>query len=107
MNQKLAIIVEKELFLNPNFTLEIAAKELQVTKHLLSQYINEALGKSFSNLIKEYRIEKAKQLLETETNYTIECLGYDSGFSSKSTFFTAFKKITGLTPAEYQKLHSK
>lgn len=107
ISQKLATIVEKELFLDPNFNLEIAAKELKVTKHLLSQYLNETLGKSFSNLIKEYRIEKAKQLLETESNYTIESLGYDSGFSSKSTFFTAFKKITGSTPAEYQKLHSK
>lgn len=107
IEQKLSIIVEKELFLDPNFTLEIAAKELQVTKHLLSQYINENLGKSFSNLIKEHRIEKAKQLLQTESNFTIEGLGYDSGFSSKSTFFTAFKKITGFTPAEYQKLHSK
>ncbi|WP_333660873.1 helix-turn-helix domain-containing protein [Chishuiella changwenlii] len=107
MHQKLAIIVEKELFLDHNFTLEVAAKELKVTKHLLSQYINDNLGKSFSSLIKEYRIEKAKQLLQTESNYTIEGLGYDSGFSSKSTFFTAFKNITGFTPAEYQKLHSK
>ncbi len=107
MGQKLSIIVEKELFLDPDFTLEAAAKELKVTKHLLSQYINETLGKSFSNLIKEYRVEKAKKLLETENNYTIEGLGYDSGFSSKSTFFTAFKKITGTTPAEYQKLHAK
>ena len=107
IGQKLAIITEKELFLHPNFTLEEAAKELKVTKHVLSQYVNEILGKSFSNLIKEYRIEKAKKLLETEKNYTIESLGYDSGFNSKSTFFTAFKKTTGLTPAEYQKLHSK
>ncbi len=107
INQKLSIIIEKELFLNPNFTLEEAAKELKVTKHLLSQYINEILGKSFSNLITEYRIEKAKKLLETEKNYTVESLGYDSGFSSKSTFFAAFKKITGLTPSEYQKSHSK
>jgi AraC-like DNA-binding protein len=107
IGQKLPLIIEKELYLNPNFTLEEAAKELKVTKHLLSQYINEILGKSFSNLVKEYRIEKAKKLLETEKNYTIESLGYDSGFSSKSTFFTAFKKTTGLTPAEYQKLYSK
>jgi len=107
IGQKLSIIIEKELFLNPSFSLEEAAKELKLTKHLLSQYVNEVLGKSFSNLIKEYRIEKAKKLLETETNYTIESLGYDSGFNSKSTFFTAFKKITGLTPAEYQKMQSK
>jgi AraC-like DNA-binding protein len=103
IGQKLSIIIEKELFLNSNFTLEKAANELKITKHLLSQYVNETLGKSFSNLIKEYRIEKAKKLLETEKNYTIESLGYDCGFNSKSVFFTAFKKITGLTPAEYQK----
>jgi len=107
IDQKLSVIVEKELFLNPNFSLEEAAKELKLTKHILSQYVNEVLGKSFSSLIKEYRIEKAKKLLETETNYTIENLGYDSGFNSKSAFFTAFKKTTGLTPAEYQKTYFK
>ncbi|WP_316748192.1 helix-turn-helix domain-containing protein [Pedobacter gandavensis] len=107
IGQRLAIIIEKELFLNPNFTLEEAAKELKVTKHVLSQYLNEILGISFSNLISTYRVGKAKKLLETEKNYTIESLGYDSGFSSKSTFFTAFKKVTGLTPAEYQKSYSK
>jgi AraC-like DNA-binding protein len=107
ISQKITIIVEKELFLNSNFTLEEAAKELKVPKHILSQYINEVLGKSFSNLIKEYRIEKAKKLLETEKNLTVESLGYDSGFNSKSTFFTAFKKQTGLTPTEYQKWRSK
>lgn len=107
IEQKFSLIVDKELFLNPNFTLEDAAKELKITKHILSQYVNEILGKSFSSLIREYRVEKAKQLLETETNYTIESLGYDSGFNSKSTFFTAFKKITGSTPAEYQRSQSK
>lgn len=107
IDKKLDIIIEKELFLNPNFTLEAAAKELKLSKHVLSQYINENLGKSFSTLIKEYRVNRAKQLLETENNYTIESLGYESGFNSKSTFFTAFKKITGVTPAEYQKAYSK
>lgn len=107
IDKKLDIIIEKELFLNPNFTLEEAAKELKLSKHLLSQYINENLGKSFSTLIKEYRVNRARQLLETENNYTIESLGYESGFNSKSTFFTAFKKITGVTPAEYQKAYSK
>ncbi|MBF4483197.1 helix-turn-helix domain-containing protein [Flavobacterium sp. CSZ] len=107
IDQKLSVIIEKELFLNPNFSLDEAAKELKVTKHILSQYVNEVLGRSFSSLIKEYRIEKAKKLLETETNYTIENLGYDSGFNSKSAFFTAFKKTTGLTPAEYQKSYLK
>jgi AraC-like DNA-binding protein len=107
IEQKLSVIVTNQLFVNPNFTLEEAAKELKVPKHILSQYLNEKLGKSFSNLINEFRIDKAKELLETEKSLTIESIGYDSGFNSKSTFFTTFKKITGQTPTEYQKLHAK
>ena len=99
----LPIIAEKELFLDPNITLEVAAKELNTPKHILSQYLNEQLEKPFSTFINELRIEKAKQLLRTKTNYTIESIGYESGFNSKSTFFTAFKQLTGQTPFEYQK----
>jgi AraC-like DNA-binding protein len=99
----LSIIVKKELFLNPNLTLEETAKELDVSKHVLSQYLNEKLGKSFANFINEHRIEKAKKLLKTKNNYTIEGLGYESGFNTRSGFFTTFKKITGQTPSEYQK----
>lgn len=107
IGQKLSIIVKKELYLKPNFTLDEAAKELDVTKHLLSQYLNVVLGKSFSNIINEYRIEKAKKLLKTESNFSVEGIGYESGFNSKSTFFTTFKKITGKTPTEYQKMLEK
>lgn len=103
IKQKIVLIKDKELFLNPNLTLDETAKELKTSKHLLSQYLNERLGKSFTNFINEHRIEKAKQLLNSQSNYTIEGLGYDSGFNSKSTFFTTFKKITGKTPSEYQK----
>ena len=96
-------IIEKELFLDPNITLKEVAIELGIPKHILSQYLNEKLGKSFSTYINELRIEKAKGFLQTKTYFTIESIGYESGFNSKSTFFTAFKKVTGQTPSEYQK----
>jgi len=96
-------IVDNELFLDPNITLQKTAKELGVPKHTLSQYLNEEQGKSFSTFINELRVEKAKEYLQTKTNFTIESIGYESGFNSKSTFFTAFKKFTGQTPSEYKK----
>jgi len=99
----LSKIIEKELFLNPNISLTRMAKEINVPKHILSQYLNEKLGKSFTMFINELRIEKAKELLHTKSNFTIEGIGYESGFKSKSTFFTTFKKITGQTPSEYKK----
>ncbi len=106
IEQKIVLIKDKKLFLNPNLTLDETANELKISKHILSQYLNERLGKSFTNFINEYRIEKAKELLQSPNNYTIEGLGYDSGFNSKSSFFSTFKKITGKTPSEYQKLPS-
>lgn len=98
----LSTIVDKELFLDPDITLQKMAKELNVTKHILSQYLNDNLKKSFSTFINELRIEKAKEFLQTKTNLTIEGIGYESGFNSKSTFFTAFKKHTGQTPSSFK-----
>ncbi len=106
IKHKITLLKEKELYLNPNLTLDDTAKELKISKHLLSQYLNEKLGLSFTNFINEYRVEKAKELLKNQTNHTIESIGYDSGFNSKSTFFATFKKFTGITPSEYQKMES-
>lgn len=103
IEKELPKFTQEELFLNPNITLKETAISLGIPKHILSQYLNEKLGKSFSTFINELRIKKAKELLETKTNFRIESIGYESGFNSKSTFFTAFKKITGQTPSEYQK----
>lgn len=107
IRQKITVIKDKELYLNPNVTLDETAKDLKISKHLLSQYLNEKLGQSFTNFINGFRIEKAKELLKSNTNHTIEGIGYDCGFNSKSTFFTTFKKITGKTPSEYQKMNVK
>lgn len=98
-----AIIKEKELFKNPDLKLADVANQLNVLPHYLSQFLNDNLGKSFSLFTNEYRIREAKRLLETENKYTIEAIGYECGFNSKSTFYTTFKKITGSTPANYKK----
>jgi AraC-like DNA-binding protein len=96
-------LVEKLLFKNSNLKLADVAKEINIMPHQLSQFLNDNLGKSFTQFINEYRIEEAKKLLHTENPYTIEAIGYECGFNSKSTFFTTFKKITGSTPAGYKK----
>ena len=103
IERSMAALIEKGVFLDPNVTLEGSAKQLNIPKHTLSQYVNETLGKSFTQFINELRVEKAKEYLLVKNNYTIESIGYESGFNSKSTFFKAFKKTTGQTPLDYQK----
>ncbi len=94
---------EEELFKNPNLTLPILAKKLNIRPQLLSQLLNNNLNKSFSQFINEYRIEEAKHLLKINANLKIEVIAEKCGFNSISTFYTAFKKITNTTPAKYIK----
>ncbi|PCH74871.1 MAG: DNA-binding protein [Flavobacteriaceae bacterium] len=96
-----SILSNEKLFKNPNLTLSIFAKKLNVRPQLLSQLLNNNLNKSFSQFINEYRIEEAKHLLKANTNLKIEIIAEKCGFNSNSTFYTVFKKVTGTTPSKY------
>jgi YesN/AraC family two-component response regulator len=89
-------------FLQPSFSLPDLADQMHVTVHQLSQVINEGLGKSFFEMAAEYRIEEAKTLLKEKSNIKIEEIAEQVGYNSKSSFNTAFKKITGKTPSEWR-----
>ncbi|MGL4632494.1 MAG: helix-turn-helix domain-containing protein [Leadbetterella sp.] len=96
------VMKTKELFKNPNLKLNDLAKEIHVSGHQLSQFLNDNLDKNFTLFINEYRIKAACQALSSKSNLTIEAIADEVGFNSKSTFFTAFKKIMGTTPTGYQ-----
>lgn len=104
---KLAATVAKdESFKNPNLRLREVAEALGVSPHYLSQYLNDNLGKSFSAYINEYRVAAAKTLLKTADHFTTEAIGNECGFNSNTTFYSAFKGITGLTPAKFRKMNT-
>ena len=93
---------EEKSFLQPDFSLPDLAQKLNVSVHALSQAINEGLGKSFFEMVAVYRIEEAKRFLKEQPNIKIEEIAEQVGYNSKSSFNTAFKKITGKTPSEFR-----
>lgn len=104
IQEQINILFEtRKIYTNPDLTLSILAKELNIRPQLLSQFINDNLNKSFTQFINEYRIDEAKKLLKGETQFKIDAVGFESGFNSSSTFYSSFKKITGTTPSNYQK----
>lgn len=102
LNKLEQLMHEKQVFRNPNLKLQDLAQELRLSPHQLSQFLNENLGKNFTQFINEYRIHEACKLLETDTLLSIEGIGDEVGFNSKSTFFSTFKKVKGMTPAKYR-----
>ncbi len=96
------LMLTEEPFTNADLKSSDVAKKVNLSVHQLSQLLNENLGKSFPLFINEYRIEKACGIIKSDTPLTLEAIGYECGFNSKSTFYTTFKKITGVTPAQYK-----
>ena len=96
------IMINEKLFTNPNLKSSDVAVKLDISTHELSKLINDNIYKNFTDFINEYRIEEAKQLIEANSIYTIEAIGNQSGFNSKSAFYKAFKKFTNVTPAKYK-----
>lgn len=95
-------MVEKELYKNPNLKIGDVAKEINVPGYQLSRVLNDAIDKNFTLFVNEYRINEACTILSQPTNLTIDSVGDEVGFNSKSTFYATFKKIKGITPSAYQ-----
>lgn len=96
---------EEEPFLDASLTLHTLAQETGISSRELSILINHHLDKHFFDFVNEYRIEKAMELLTSpdRRDFTVLEILYEVGFNSKSSFNTAFKKHTGLTPTEYRR----
>ncbi|SES66047.1 helix-turn-helix domain-containing protein [Thalassotalea agarivorans] len=98
-------MAEQKPFLHHLLTLESLAKQVNISPRLLSQIINRHFEQNFFEFINGYRIEESQQLLQNTDNHKLTMLDIMdmSGFNSKATFNTFFKKIVGATPTQYRK----
>ncbi|MDP4277344.1 MAG: helix-turn-helix domain-containing protein [Bacteroidota bacterium] len=90
-------------YLNPELNMTRLSEALQVPKHQLTEVLSTVFSKNFFQFVNEYRVEAVKNRLSSEKNYSIEAIGYECGFNSKSSFFTVFKQLTGMTPLQFKK----
>ena len=90
-------------YLQPDFDIYQLSKALGVPLHHLYYCFNEVMHTKFATLRMQYRVAHARQLLQSgqTANYTIEAIAHQSGFQSKSSFYKAFKEVTGMLPSEF------
>jgi len=91
-------------YLDPDLSLEHISSNLNVPKHYLTQVINERINRNFFMFVNEYRVNEVKKRISDPSfhGHTVLRIAYDSGFNSKSTFNSVFKKLTNMTPSEYR-----
>lgn len=101
-------VVEDNLFSQTDLTIIDVAKKLKVHPKRISTAINSQLGLNFNTYINQFRIEKAKEFIlsDLSQNYSIEGIGNEVGFQSKSAFYKAFRTNTGTTPSKFKTFNS-
>ena len=90
--------------LSTPFSIEALVKMSGIHHKKLQTGFKYLFGQSVAEFIKNYRIEKAQELLQT-TDFTISEVANEVGISSRSYFSKSFKEITGILPAKYKALY--
>jgi AraC-like DNA-binding protein len=101
----LQYLATKKPYLNPDFSLQMMADDLNISRHKLSETINNGQKKNFYKLINELRVEVVKEKFVDPAfkNYTLLGIALECGFNSKTSFNRVFKEETGMSPTEYIK----
>lgn len=91
-------------FMNAELTVQDLSKQLNISRHHLTEILNNDIGKNFFTFINEYRVAEVKRrLLDKKFEHlTIVAIAFESGFNSKSTFNSIFKQNTGMTPSQWK-----
>ena len=91
-------------YLDGNLTIHDLSLKTGISRHHITQVLNEIYGKNFFTFINEYRTREVIERFSDSRydHYTILAIAFDSGFNSKSTFNSFFKSQTGQTPSKYR-----
>ena len=103
--QKLEFLCkEQHIYTDCTLNREKIAEKLGISAGYVSQIVNTITGHNFAHYINQFRVEAVKNMMSDPEydNYNLLTMGLESGFTSKTTFYNAFKKVTGQTPNEYK-----
>lgn len=97
------IIVGEKLFCDEDITIKRLAAHLDITPREFSAYLNHHLQVNFNTFINRLRVNESIRIMSEEPDRSLLSIAFAVGFNTKSVFYEAFTKETGLTPARYRK----
>ena len=102
----LAEWVSQQRFLESESTMAQLSLQTGIPQHHLSYYFNNISPHKFTDWRNQLKVDCAKQLMQQgfADKSTLDALALEAGFNSRATFFRVFKKMEGMTPAEFNRL---
>lgn len=97
---------EKQLFHDPDLTLNRLARKTGIPARQISNAINRVVGRNVSQVVNEYRIEEAKRLMAL-SDIPITSVIFEVGFQTKSNFNREFLRVTGMSPSDYRRSNTQ
>jgi AraC-like DNA-binding protein len=95
-------LVQDKLFKDPELSLRKLSTHISEVPNYVTQTLNTYFEKNFYDFINGYRIEEAKRILRAGDSNVAD-IAFAVGFNSTSAFYTAFKKLTSVTPSAFRK----
>jgi AraC-like DNA-binding protein len=94
-------------FLDRNLTIHDLSSLTGISRHHITQVLNEKYNRNFFTFINEYRVKEVMNRFSDPKydHYSILAIALDSGFNSKATFNSIFKAQTGMTPSQWREMY--
>lgn len=103
MGRFTTLMMEQQLYADASITVATVAERLGTNRTYLSKAINESTGKSFPQVVSEYRIRQAiAEISDLKANKPLKQIAGEVGFNSISTFYATFQTVVGMSPARYR-----
>lgn len=106
LSKLLNVLSNPDILCATDLTEQSLALQLESNSTYISKVVNELYHCNFKTLVNDLRVREACRRINDEEHYgqySIEGIGTSVGFNSRSAFYTAFKRVTGLTPSEYKR----
>ncbi|MCT4643872.1 MAG: AraC family transcriptional regulator [Carboxylicivirga sp.] len=97
----LELMNNEKPYLNPKLTLNDLSKQVGMSSNNLSQLINQYEKVNFYDFVNKYRVEEFIKRAANNKEFNLLAHALDSGFNSKSSFNSVFKKLKEETPSHF------
>lgn len=103
MEELRRLMEEERLYCDEDLNLQRLAQMLELRPDQVSEMINRETGLRVNDYVNSYRIRHILRLWEERPESGLLASAFDAGFNSKSVFYQAFRKYTGVSPGEFRR----